>query len=163
MILSTLVLAAGCFWGVQAAFDQIPGVLSTQVGYAGGTVEHPTYEQVCSGLTGHAEAVEIIYDPQQTSFDQLLDVFFKIHNPTTLNRQGPDHGTQYRSVIFYQSDKEKEQALQKIAALTEQHVFEHPIVTNVQKLNYFYPAEEYHQKYFEKNNLRHCGKNTSQK
>ena len=118
MILSTLIIAAGCFWKVQAEFDKIPGVISTQVGYTGGNLAHPTYEQVCSGLTGHAEAVEIIYDTRQISLNELLDVFFQIHNPTTLNQQGADFGTQYRSTIFYRTEKEKQIALHKIQKLS---------------------------------------------
>lgn len=156
MILSTLIIAAGCFWKVQAEFDKIPGVISTQVGYTGGNLAHPTYEQVCSGLTGHAEAVEIIYDTRQISLNELLDVFFQIHNPTTLNQQGADFGTQYRSTIFYRTEKEKQIALHKIQKLSEKHIFKHPIVTTVEKLDIFYPAEEYHQKYLEKASGCHC-------
>lgn len=150
------LFAAGCFWGVQAAFDSVPGVLETQVGYIGGTVAHPTYEQVCTDTTGHAEAVQIKYDSTVVTYDHLLDIFFDNHNPTTLNQQGPDIGTQYRSAIFYLNDSQKNQALNKIKELDNKHIFSRPIVTEVVPATDFYPAEEYHQKYLEKKGRKSC-------
>jgi peptide-methionine (S)-S-oxide reductase len=140
---------AGCFWGVEEAFRNVPGVTGTAVGYAGGTTEHPTYEDVCTDLTGHAEVVEVEYDPAQVSYDQLLDVFWQSHDPTQRNRQGPDVGTQYRSVIVYGADSQKNVATAYIAQLDKAHVFARPIVTRVERLKHFYPAERYHQDYLE--------------
>lgn len=141
--------AAGCFWGVEAAFGKLPGVLDAKSGYTGGSVADPSYRQVCSGTTGHAEAVEIRYDPDAISYDHLLDAFWKLHDPTTPNRQGPDIGTQYRSAIFVHSDEQREAAR---ASLTRaQANVKRPIVTQIETAGPFYPAEEYHQKYFEKN------------
>ncbi len=157
MSLAHAIFAAGCFWGVQSAFDSVPGVYSTQVGYVGGTTPAPSYEQVSSGKTGHAEAVEVTYDPQLTSYEQLLDVFFKIHNPTTLNRQGPDIGTQYRSAIFYLNEKQKAAAVDKITELKRHKTFSAPIVTEVVPAKTFYPAEDYHQDYLKKRGKSHCG------
>lgn len=157
MSLAHAIFAAGCFWGVQSAFDSVPGVYSTQVGYVGGTTPTPSYEQVSSGKTGHAEAVEVTYDPQLTSYEQLLDVFFKIHNPTTLNRQGPDIGTQYRSAIFYLNEKQKAAAVNKITELKRHKTFSAPIVTEVVPAKTFYPAEDYHQDYLKKRGKSHCG------
>lgn len=157
MSLAHAIFAAGCFWGVQSAFDSVPGVYSTQVGYVGGTTPTPSYEQVSSGKTGHAEAVEVTYDPQLTSYEQLLDVFFKIHNPTTLNRQGPDIGTQYRSAIFYLNEKQKAAAVDKITELKRHKTFSAPIVTEVVPAKTFYPAEDYHQDYLKKRGKSHCG------
>ncbi len=150
------IFAAGCFWGVQAAFDVVPGVIETQVGYIGGTVAHPTYEQVCTDTTGHAEAVQVKYDSSVVTYNHLLDVFFDNHNPTTLNQQGPDIGTQYRSAIFYFNDSQKNQALNKIKELDNKHIFGRPIVTEVVPVTDFYPAEEYHQKYLEKKGRKSC-------
>lgn len=144
--LETAYFAAGCFWGVQARFDQLPGVMETEVGYMGGTTTHPTYEQVCTGQTGHAEAVKVVFDPEQIDYSALLDAFFAMHDPTQLNRQGPDIGTQYRSAIFYTSALQKrlaEQAIQQWAP----H-FAKPIVTQLAPADTFWPAEAYHQKYF---------------
>jgi peptide-methionine (S)-S-oxide reductase len=141
--------AAGCFWGVEETFGDLKGVQSTRVGYTGGSVPDPTYKNVCSGDTGHAEVIEIAFNPQEISYEMLLDVFWKIHDPTTLNRQGPDVGTQYRSVIFTHSSKQEKEAqasLKKMAA----H-FDQPIVTQILPITPFYEAEEYHQKYFKKN------------
>jgi len=141
--------AAGCFWGVEETFGDLKGVQSTRVGYTGGSVPDPTYKNVCSGDTGHAEVIEIAFNPQEISYEMLLDVFWKIHDPTTLNRQGPDVGTQYRSVIFTHSSKQEKEAqasLKKMAA----H-FDKPIVTQILPAAPFYEAEEYHQKYFKKN------------
>jgi peptide-methionine (S)-S-oxide reductase len=148
--------AAGCFWHVQYDFDQIPGVISTTVGYTGGVTENPTYKQVCTDKTGHAEAVEIIYDPNKVSYDKLLDVFFENHNPTTKNRQGPDVGYQYRSAIFYHNAEQQKAALAKISELSKSGKFSRPIVTEVKPAGPFYKAEDYHQKYLEKRDLKSC-------
>jgi len=141
----------GCFWCTEAVFKQIDGVVETVVGYAGGDVENPTYEQVCTGTTGHAEVCQVKYDPEKISYKDLLEVFFKTHDPTTLNRQGADVGTQYRSVIFYHNDVQKNLALKYIKKLEREGVYSKPIVTQVEPLKNFYRAEEYHQNYFEKN------------
>jgi len=147
----TVVFAGGCFWGVQAVFKHVKGVKSAVSGYAGGTVAHPSYEEVSSGTTGHAESVRVTYDTSQVSFGELLRVFFSVvHDPTQLNRQGPDVGTQYRSAIFYTNDDQRDMAESYIAQLRGSHLFDKPIVTKVQKLNAFYPAEDYHQDYAEK-------------
>ena len=146
----TATFAAGCFWGVEETFRQVPGVLSTTVGYTGGHTKNPTYRQVCSHTTGHAEALEIVFDPAKVSFEQLLDLFWANHDPTTLNRQGPDVGSQYRSAIFYHSDEQKKTALASIEKLTKAKKFHRPIVTEVTAATEFWPAEEYHQKYFMK-------------
>jgi len=138
---------AGCFWGVEEAFRNVKGVLSTSVGYVGGTQENPTYQDVCTDKTGHAEVVQIEFDPSEVSYDQLLDVFWSNHNPTTLNRQGPDVGTQYRSAIFYTSDEQKKTATDFIAAVQNAKVFSKPVVTEVAPLDAFYEAESYHQNY----------------
>jgi peptide-methionine (S)-S-oxide reductase len=142
--------AAGCFWGVEDAFISVPGVSSTRVGYIGGRTDHPTYHDVCSGMTGHAEAVEICFDPSVISYDKLLDIFWQSHDPTQLNRQGPDHGTQYRSVIFYHSDEQKltaEESLDRLAGSGRLHG---RIVTEIVPTSTFWEAEEYHQKYHQK-------------
>src|ERR1700693_1090628 len=145
---------AGCFWGVEETFRNLEGVLSTAVGYAGGTKENPTYQDVCTDKTGHAEAVEVEFDPAQISFDALLDVFWSNHNPTTLNRQGPDIGTQYRSAIFFH-DAEQE-ATAKASKDRWQSKFRRPIVTKIVPAETFYAAEDYHQQYLEKRGLSHC-------
>ena len=150
------LFAAGCFWGVEKVFSALPGVTATQVGYTGGTVQDPSYEQVCSGRTGHAEAIEIEYDPSKISYDELLEVFFRHHDPTTLNRQGNDIGTQYRSAIFYLSAEQQSAAKRAIEALKKARIFRNPITTEVTKASEFYPAEEYHQKYLKKNPLGYC-------
>lgn len=147
---------AGCFWGVQTTFDQIAGVIETSVGYEGGALERPTYQQVCTDRTGHAEVLEISFDPEQVSYQKLLDVFFSAHNPTQLNRQGPDRGTQYRSAIFYHSPEQQQTASDTIARLTAGHQFSQPIVTQVVPAAAFWPAEEYHQKYLEKRGMANC-------
>lgn len=147
---------AGCFWGVQTTFDRVPGVIETAVGYAGGDLENPTYRDVCSHGTGHAEAVEVTFDPAKVSYAQLLDIFFNAHDPTQLNRQGPDHGTQYRSVIFYHSPEQQRTALETIARLTAERKFSRPIVTQVTPAQTFWQAEEYHQKYLEKRGAVSC-------
>jgi len=148
--------AAGCFWGVEAQFQQLPGVLATAVGYEGGTRDNPTYQDVCTDGTGHAEAVEIDYDPAQVSYERLLEAFFSLHDPTQLNRQGPDWGTQYRSVVFYHTPEQKSAAESAIAQLTAEKRFAKPIVTQVVPAETFWRAEEYHQKYLEKRGLVSC-------
>jgi len=145
------ILGGGCFWCLEAVFDQLRGVQDVVSGYAGGHVPDPTYEQVCTGTTGHAEVVQVTFDPQVITFREILEVFFAIHDPTTLNRQGADVGTQYRSAIFYRSPEQKATAEQMIAALTEAKVWPRPIVTEVTPFTAFYPAEAYHQEYFARN------------
>jgi peptide-methionine (S)-S-oxide reductase len=145
---------AGCFWGVEAAFRRLAGVKSTQVGYIGGKVDHPTYEQVCTDRTGHAEAVEVTFDPHAISYHDLLEVFWANHNPTTLNRQGPDYGSQYRSAIFYHSPEQEAEA--KASRDAAQKHFPRPIVTQIEPAPTFWPAEEYHQQYLEKRGQAHC-------
>ena len=147
---------AGCFWGVEATFQKIKGVISTTVGYMGGKTKNPTYEQVCTDKTGHAEVVQITYDPSVVSYEKLLDVFWSIHDPTQLNRQGPDVGMQYRSVIFYHSKEQKQTAEQSKQKQISKHKKE--IVTEIIPEKEFYPAEEYHQKYLEKNKFFSCKK-----
>lgn len=147
----TAIFAGGCFWGMENILREIPGVISTEVGYTGGKFPNPTYQQVCTGLTGHAEAVQIVYDPDVVSYETLIDYFFRMHDPTTLNRQHNDVGTQYRSAIFTTSDEQREIAEKAIAFLTEQKKFARPIVTQVVKASLFYPAEGYHQDYLVKN------------
>lgn len=147
---------AGCFWGVEAAFRRVKGVKATAVGYLGGTLKDPTYEDVCTGRTGHAEVVQVDFDPAETSFDDLLNVFWQNHNPTTLNRQGPDVGTQYRSAIFYHDDQQRAAAESSKAQLEERHVFPRPIVTEITPASEFYRAEDYHQQYLEKRGRTHC-------
>jgi len=148
--------ALGCFWGVEAQFRQVTGVVSTRVGYTAGHTQAPHYKAVCTGATGHAEAIEINFDPELISYDGLLDVFWKIHNPTTLNRQGPDVGTQYRSAIFYHNDEQKNIALLSKQQFSDKKQYLNPIVTEITPASFFYPAEEYHQCYLEKNNLGNC-------
>jgi len=150
-------LAGGCFWCLEAVFDDLEGVRDVVSGYAGGTVPDPSYEEVCAGTTGHAEVVQVTFDPTVISFRELLEVFFTIHDPTTLNRQGPDVGTQYRSAIFYHSPEQKVTAEQVIAELDASGVWGAPIVTEVAPFTAFYPAEEYHQEYFRRNpNQPYC-------
>jgi peptide-methionine (S)-S-oxide reductase len=144
-------LAGGCFWCLEAVYDQLRGVANVDSGYAGGRRPNPTYEQVCTGTTGHAEVVQITYDPEQITYGDLLDVFFTIHDPTTLNRQGADVGTQYRSAIFYHDDEQKRIAEEKIRELEDLKIWDDPVVTQVAPLTDFYPAEEYHRDYFERN------------
>ncbi|HUP89538.1 MAG TPA: peptide-methionine (S)-S-oxide reductase MsrA [Longimicrobiales bacterium] len=144
-------LAGGCFWCLEAVFDQLKGVEKVDSGYTGGRRPNPTYEQVCTGVTGHAEAVQITYDPSVISYEDLLDVFFTIHDPTTLNRQGGDTGTQYRSAIYYHSDEQKRIAAQKIEELGEKKTWDDRIVTEVAPLTEYYVAEEYHRDYYERN------------
>lgn len=148
--------AAGCFWGVEATFRQLPGVKSTAVGYTGGKTENPDYKEVCSGHTGHAEAVEVIFDPDILSYDELLEVFWETHNPTTLNRQGPDVGTQYRSAIFTHTPEQFTAAQNSKDRLAAAGKYQKPIVTEVTPASRFYLAEDYHQQYLEKRGLATC-------
>jgi peptide-methionine (S)-S-oxide reductase len=142
---------AGCFWCVEAVFKELDGVVSVQSGYSGGHVSEPTYKQVCSGDTGHAEVARIVYDDQKVSFDELLEVFWHVHDPTQLNRQGNDVGTQYRSVIFYHDQEQKLKAEEYLRRLEQEHVWDKPVVTEISGLSDFYPAEDYHNDYFELN------------
>ncbi|HVF66222.1 MAG TPA: peptide-methionine (S)-S-oxide reductase MsrA [Pyrinomonadaceae bacterium] len=144
-------LAGGCFWCLEAVYKELRGVSRVVSGYAGGHVESPTYREVCDGTTGHAEVVQITFDPSAVSYKELLEVFFTIHDPTTLNRQGGDVGTQYRSAVFYHTPEQRETAEQVIAEMAAARVWDSPIVTEVAPLDKFYPAEDYHQDYFEKN------------
>ena len=144
-------LGGGCFWCLEAVYDQLQGVVDVVSGYAGGSRPHPTYQQVCTGSTGHAEVVQITFDPELVTFQEILEVFFTIHDPTTLNRQGADIGTQYRSVIFYHSEQQKQTALQVMQDLQKEGLWESPIVTEVIPAQVFYPAEDYHQNYFANN------------
>lgn len=145
------ILAGGCFWCVEGPFMLLDGVESVSSGYIGGHIANPSYKQVCTGMTGHAEAVKVLFDTSKVSYEQLLEVFFTVHDPTQLNRQGNDIGTQYRSAIFPVNDEQKTKATHYIAALTEAQAFEKPIVTTIEEAEVFYPAEEYHQDYFNKN------------
>jgi peptide-methionine (S)-S-oxide reductase len=147
---------AGCFWGVEAEFRKLPGVISTRVGYAGGHLPNASYKQVCSGTTGHAEVCEITFDPSRVSYQTLLDVFWNAHDPTQLNRQGPDFGEQYRSVIFFHSPEQEAAARASKQALEASHAFKRPIVTVIEPAGPFYAAEDYHQQYLEKRGLAHC-------
>lgn len=142
---------AGCFWCVEAVFLELDGVLSVESGYAGGKIENPTYEQICSGTTGHAEVCQIRYDPAKITFDELLEVFWKTHDPTTLNRQGNDVGTQYRSVVFFHDDAQQALAEQRKGQLDAAGIWQDPIVTEISPFTKFYMAEEYHQQYYERN------------
>ncbi len=148
--------AAGCFWGVEATFRQMPGVISTRVGYTGGKTENPTYRDVCTDGTGHAEAVEVEFDPSKLSYAQLLKVFFENHDPTQVNRQGPDWGSQYRTAIFFHSPEQKAQAEQFKQELERARVYSKPIATQIVPEVTFYPAEDYHQQYLEKRGLASC-------
>ena len=148
---------AGCFWCTEAAYQQLKGVASVVSGYSGGTVENPTYEQVSTGRTGHAEVSQIEYDPEQITYDDLLEVFFTIHDPTTLNRQGDDVGTQYRSVILYHDEEQKKAAGAAVARVNVSRVWKNPIVTEIKPFKRFYPAEDYHQNYYRRNpNQAYC-------
>ena len=150
------MFGAGCFWGVEATFRNIKGVTDAAVGYAGGATENPTYEQVCSDDTGHAEVVQVEFDPTVVNYRQLLDVFWSNHDPTTLNRQGPDVGTQYRSAIFYYSPEQKTAAEESKAEQDRSGRFKRPVVTEVEAAPKFYRGEDYHQRYLEKRGLGHC-------
>ena len=153
----TATLGGGCFWCLEAVYDQIEGVLDVVSGYAGGNVPNPDYKTVCTGTTGHAEVVQMTFNPQVIRFRDLLEIFFTIHDPTTINRQGADVGTQYRSVIFYHDEAQRETAQQVIADLEATNAFPNPIVTEIAPLDVFYPAEDYHQAYFRRNpNQGYC-------
>ena len=154
--LKKATFAGGCFWGVEKIFADLPGVVSTRVGYTGGHTQNPSYEDVCSGSTGHAEAVEMTYDPSKISYDKLLLTFWQYHDPTTSNRQGPDTGTQYRSAVFFHEAEQEKIAKKQIELLTQAKVFKKPIVTEVVAATEFYKAEEYHQKYLKKNPNGYC-------
>lgn len=145
------ILAGGCFWCTESIFSELEGVEAVTSGYIGGNLENPTYEQVCEGKTGHAEAVEIVFDPNKISYNELLEIFFATHDPTTLNRQGGDIGTQYRSEVFYLSLEQKQQAEEFIQLLESQKIFDNPIVTKVSEATVFYKAEEYHKQYLKNN------------
>jgi peptide-methionine (S)-S-oxide reductase len=146
-----VTLGAGCFWCVEAVFQRLEGVVKVESGYSGGSVKNPTYREVCNGTTGHAEVCQVTYDPTKISFEELLEVFWKTHDPTTLNRQGADVGTQYRSAVFYHNDEQKRLAQEWKAKLNAEHVFPNPIVTEITAFTNFYPAEDYHQDYFNQN------------
>jgi peptide-methionine (S)-S-oxide reductase len=146
----------GCFWGIEATFSRIPGVQSAVSGYMGGNLDNPTYEQVCSGTTGHAEVVQVEFDPDVVSYQQLLEAFFQMHDPTQVNRQGPDVGTQYRSVVFYHSPEQERIANETFARLQAEKRFSRPIATELVPAPTFWPAEEYHQKYLARRGLSNC-------
>lgn len=150
------MFGAGCFWGVEERFRQTPGVVSTAVGYSGGHTENPTYKEVCSDKTGHAEVVLVEFDPSRTSYEAMLDVFWKGHNPTQLNRQGPDYGTQYRSAIFYFSPEQEKAARASMEALAKSGRYKKPIVTQIEPAKPFFRAEEYHQQYLAKRGITEC-------
>lgn len=154
----TAVFAAGCFWGVEQAFRQVQGVTTTRVGYTGGSTASPTYQDVCTGRTGHAEAVEVTFDPAQVTYNDLLTVFWEAHDPTQKNRQGPDVGTQYRSAIFFLDDEQRQQAEASIQRLEQTGNYAAPIATEITPATPFYPAEEYHQQYLAKRGHTTCGR-----
>ncbi len=156
MTIQKATFGAGCFWGVEAAFRQVKGVVATAVGYEGGTLNNPTYYDVCTDQTGHAEVVEVDYDPEKVSYDDVLNVFWTNHNPTTLNRQGPDIGTQYRSVIFFHTAEQQAAALASKEKLEHSGKFKRPLVTQIVPATQFFRAEEYHQQYLEKRGLSSC-------
>lgn len=156
-ILEIATLAGGCFWCTEAIFKRLKGVRSVLPGYSGGTTENPTYQEVCEGTTGHAEAIQIEFDPAQIPFEKILDIFWHTHNPTTLNQQGNDFGTQYRSIIFYHDDKQKRVAEQSKAGIEEERLYPDSIVTEIVPFTKFYVAEDYHKNYYEKNkNQSYC-------
>jgi peptide-methionine (S)-S-oxide reductase len=154
--LETATFAAGCFWGVESSFRQVKGVVDTRVGYTGGVTDKPTYKSVCSDRTGHTEAVEVTYDPTKLSYDDLLEIFWSIHDPTQHNRQGPDVGSQYRSAIFYHNDEQARAARASKTRIDESGKFRRPIVTEIVPAVVFYPAEDYHQQYYEKRGIGSC-------
>ena len=154
--IETATFAAGCFWGVESVFKDIKGVVGTTVGYTGGHTKNPTYKDVCTDKTGHAEAVQVKFDPAIISYEQLLDYFWRLHDPTTVDRQGPDVGSQYRSAIFYHNEEQKVAAIKSKEAFDKSGVFKKKAVTEIVPAKEFYSAEDYHQNYFEKNNLPEC-------
>jgi peptide-methionine (S)-S-oxide reductase len=154
--METATFGAGCFWGVETTFRNVEGVVATAVGYLGGSKENPTYQDVCTGRTGHAEVVEVVFDPAQVSFEELLDVFWANHDPTTPNRQGPDRGTQYRSAVFFHDEAQQKAALAVKERLETERRFRRPIVTEITPTSTFYRAEEYHQQYLQKRGLASC-------
>jgi len=155
--LETATFGSGCFWCTEAIFERVNGVVAVVSGYSGGTVEDPSYKEVCDGTTGHAECTQITFDSAIVSYDELLEIFWKTHNPTTLNKQGNDVGTQYRSVIFYHNDAQKQKAEFYKNKLTEEKIWEKPIITEITKFDKFYPAEDYHQEYYDNNpNQGYC-------
>lgn len=154
--METATFAAGCFWGVEETFRQVPGVVETTVGYLGGHTANPTYKDVCTDETGHAEVVQVTFDPSKVSYDKLLDVFWSAHDPTTLNRQGPDIGTQYRSAIFFHSSEQERQARASKEKMQASGKFRRPVVPEITPASTFYSAEDYHQKYLAKRGLSHC-------
>ena len=155
--LETATLAAGCFWCVEAVFDDLRGVEDVVSGYSGGHADNPNYQQVCSGTTGHAEVIQVRFDPSEVSFREILQVFFTVHDPTTMNRQGNDVGTQYRSAIFYHSDEQKRVAEEVIREIADAGIYDDPIVTEIVPFDKFWPAENYHQEYFSNNpNQPYC-------
>lgn len=154
--MATATFGAGCFWGVEEAFRRLPGVIETAAGYMGGHLENPTYKDVCTDATGHAEVVQVQFDPSQVSYDQLLELFWRIHDPTTLNRQGPDVGTQYRSVIFYHDEAQKAAAAASMENLRRSGTLKRPLVTQLVPASTFWYAEEYHQKYAQKHGGSGC-------
>ena len=154
--MESATFGAGCFWGVEESFRQVPGVIDTAVGYLGGHTEDPTYQDVCTDETGHAEVVQVTYDPAKVRYEQLLDIFWSAHDPTTLNRQGPDVGTQYRSAIFFHSPEQERLARASKERMRTSGKFPRPIVTEITPASTFYRAEEYHQKYLAKRGVSHC-------
>ena len=146
----TAVFAGGCFWGIEAVFEHVKGVTDVVSGYTGGSMTHPSYEVVSAGITGHAESVRVTYDPTQVSYAQLIEIFMRAHDPTSLNRQGPDEGTQYRSAVFFTNDEQKKIVESYVAQMEQDKVFPHKIVTQIAALKAFYPAEGYHQQYFDR-------------
>ncbi len=154
--LEIAIFGAGCFWGIEAEFRKKEGVLNTSVGYSGGTTKNPTYQDVCSGATGHTEVVRIEFDPVKITYEELVNTFWLIHNPTTLDRQGPDIGSQYRSVIFYFNEDQKEKALESINELEKENKYKDSIVTEIIPAREYYKAEDYHQQYFEKRGMVTC-------
>ena len=152
----TASFAAGCFWGIEARFREVVGVLDAVSGYMGGHTQNPSYQDICRGDSGHAEAVQVTFDDEQVSFDELLDLFFELHNPTTLNRQGPDFGSQYRSAVFWHDDAQRVAVEQKIIEVNASGKWPDPVVTQLAKAPEFWRAEEYHQRYFEKNGTGFC-------
>ena len=156
MAIEKATFGAGCFWGVEARFAEMPGVIDTAVGYEGGSLEHPTYKEVCTDRTGHAEVVQVTFDPSRISYDELLDAFFAMHDPTQVNRQGPDWGSQYRTVLFTHNDRQAQEARAKIAELNATGAYRRPIATQIVPSTTFWKAEEYHQRYLEKRGMVSC-------